>query len=210
MPISPTQDTMSAKGMQGGFIDPVFDSQSVFDSLMNAMARPGSIVAIKDCASAPDPIVPAVAAIVQTLCDSDTPVWLDAKCSGSEELRTWIAFYTGASIVDHNADGHFLVVSDASAIPNLSGLAQGSQQYPDRSTTLIVQVDSLETGGPINLTGPGVNGTAAITINSLPPYFVSQWHENQKRYPCGVDIIFASPNAVVCLPRTTTISVKEA
>ena len=60
----------------GGFQEPVFEAQAVFRSLMDCMARPGTIGHVAASVLPPKPLSPAAGAVALTLCDHDTPVWL--------------------------------------------------------------------------------------------------------------------------------------
>ncbi|TIL83553.1 MAG: phosphonate C-P lyase system protein PhnH, partial [Mesorhizobium sp.] len=85
-----------------------------------------------------------------------------------------------------------------------------TQDYPDRSTTLILQVSDLVSGTPLLLEGPGIETTGTIAPAQMPRHFVEQWNQNNQRFPRGVDIILATPEGVACLPRTTRIKTMEA
>src|SRR5258708_9751103 len=82
------------------FTDPVRESQRVFRSVMDAMARPGMIVAIAGLAQAPQPLGLAAAAVALTLIDYETPVWLDPALAQSPEVAAWLRFHTGALLAD--------------------------------------------------------------------------------------------------------------
>ncbi|MGY4355461.1 phosphonate C-P lyase system protein PhnH [Bradyrhizobium sp. i1.7.7] len=62
-----------------GFVDKVLSAQSTFRSVMDAMARPGSVQRIVPMAGAPAPTMRGTAAIALTLFDHDTPLWLDER-----------------------------------------------------------------------------------------------------------------------------------
>ena len=51
-----------SEAYSGGFAEPVFDSQSTFKAVMDAMARPGSIGTIHAVAAPPLPMGPAAGA----------------------------------------------------------------------------------------------------------------------------------------------------
>ena len=67
--------------LPAGFADKVLSAQSTFRSVMDAMARPGTIQRIAVAAGTPSPLMRGAAAIALTLFDHDTPVWLDAAMS---------------------------------------------------------------------------------------------------------------------------------
>lgn len=191
--------------IDGAFEHPVFDAQAAFRAVMDAMARPGSIQPLLRLPRPPAPLSPVAGALALALCDHDTPVWLDAQLSAAEAVRGWLEFHTGAPLVRSPADAHFAFASNPAELPALEGFTQGSQDYPDRSATIVLQVASLTSGAPLTLNGPGIETTASIAPSPLPRHFVEQWKQNRARFPRGVDVILAGPDAVVCLPRTVRI-----
>ncbi len=200
---------MSAAASQsvfrGGLSDPVLDAQSVFRQIMDALARPGSRRAIAAFTAPPAPLSPCVGAIAATLFDGDTNIWLDPQLARRSEVVGWLTFHTAAPVVEQAFDARFAIVDGAEALPSLEAFAQGTQDYPDRSTTIILQVESLEGGAPLSLSGPGIKDRAAIAPSGLPPHFCEQWAGNRSRFPRGVDMILAATDGVIGLPRTTVI-----
>jgi alpha-D-ribose 1-methylphosphonate 5-triphosphate synthase subunit PhnH len=184
----------------------VFAAQSVFRKVMDATARPGSIHAVAPAAGAPASLSPAAAAIALTLCDHDTPVWLDARLASSGAVASWLRFQTGCSIATDPAQSAFALLSDAAAAPPFEQFALGTQDYPDRSTTLILQVASL-TGGPeLTLSGPGIRGTASLCATSLPQDFMARQAANRALFPRGVDLLLVAGHELAALPRTTIVA----
>lgn len=205
-----TDHLSDAGSMDGGFSNPVFDAQLVFDRIMYALSRPGTVTVLPKLARAPSPVLPATAAIVQTLCDADTEIWMDAAIKENSEVKAWVNFHTGAPSATRFDDAQFAIVSNADDCADLAAFAQGTQEYPDRSATLIIQVEAITEDGDLLLHGPGIKDRTAIGVRDLPPQFLKQWHHNNQQFPRGVDVIFASPDALVCLPRTTKIREREA
>jgi alpha-D-ribose 1-methylphosphonate 5-triphosphate synthase subunit PhnH len=196
--------------IDGGFADPVFDAQAVFKAVMDAMARPGTMSAVRPLAAPPQPLSPMAAAIALALCDHDTALWLDPALQGSAAVRSYLAFHTGAPAANTPSDAVFALVSSPAELMALENFAQGEQEYPDRSTTLIFQVDSLSSGSVLSLQGPGIETTDAIAPWPMPRHFAEQWKQNHARFPRGVDVILAAPDGIACLPRTTRIRMMEA
>ncbi len=193
----------------GGFARPVFEAQAVFRAVMDALARPGTVHTVAAPTQPPRPLSPMAAAVALTLCDSDTPVWLDPALQNAEAARSWLGFHTGAPPAHTPSEAHFALVTEPASLMSLENFAQGTQEYPDRSTTLILQVVGLATGDNLLLRGPGIEHTALIAPAPLPRHFVEQWKQNRARFPRGVDIILAAPEGIACLPRTTRIRLSE-
>ncbi|GAB4359145.1 MAG: phosphonate C-P lyase system protein PhnH [Oricola sp.] len=195
--------------VEGGFGDPVFAAQSVFRAVMDAMARPGTVHAIVTDVRPPAPLNAAAGAVALTLADADTPIWLGTALARSEAVTGWLGFHTGAPFTDTASDATFALLVDPASMPPLSGFAPGTQDYPDRSTTLILQVETLTEGELLTISGPGIRTTHTIAPRPLPGHFEMQWRENGALYPRGIDIILAAPDAVACLPRTARIAGQE-
>lgn len=196
--------------VEGGFADPVFAAQTVFRAVMDAMARPGTVRRIETDVRPPAPLNAAAAAVMLTLADADTPIWLGPDLAREEAVRGWLAFQTGASLTTLPSDAAFAIVANTAATPTLTGFALGTQEYPDRSTTLILQVDALTGGDVLTLSGPGIETTRTLAPRPLPGHFGMQWREVNALYPRGLDLILAAPDAVACLPRTVRIGEKGA
>jgi alpha-D-ribose 1-methylphosphonate 5-triphosphate synthase subunit PhnH len=195
--------------IEGGFADAALGSQRVFRAIMDAMAMPGTIQPLAALATPPAPLHPVAGAVTLTLIDADTPVWLDPPLAKAAAVREWLGFQTGAPIADILAEAHFALIADPTAMPSLENFAQGSQNYPDRSATLILQVEDLEAGDRLLLEGPGIETSRAFAPRPLPRHFAEQWRQNNARFPRGVDLLLAGPSGVAALPRTTRIQMKE-
>ena len=145
------------------------------------------------------------AALVAALCDADTPVWLDDRLRGNEDIAGWIGFHAGAPVAAEPGAAQFAIIADPQTMPALERFAPGSQEYPDRSATIILQIDTLQEGSPLVLTGPGIETTASIAPAPMPPMFVQQWQANRALSPRGIDVVLATADAVAGLPRSVMI-----
>jgi alpha-D-ribose 1-methylphosphonate 5-triphosphate synthase subunit PhnH len=190
---------------EGGFADPVSASQTVFRALMDAMARPGTVQAMPDVTAPPAPLSASAAALIATLADADTPVWLDAALARASAVKDWIVFHTGAPVVSNPSDAAFALVAAPQNLSALNGFSLGTQEYPDRSTTIILQVSTLCKGAGLTLEGPGIKGQARVAPDPLPQHFENQWRANRAAFPRGIDLILAAPGCVAALPRSTRL-----
>jgi alpha-D-ribose 1-methylphosphonate 5-triphosphate synthase subunit PhnH len=179
----------------------VRQSQWVFRRAIEAMASPGRVAALRSGLSPPAPLNGPAAALLLTLCDYETPVWLDTPLAENAVISTFLRFHTGASLVSSPVDAAFAAVADPTAMPHLSQFSQGTAAYPDRSTTLIVQVHAFAAEGWW-LEGPGIRDAVRFSAAPLPVDFVDQLRANRATFPCGVDILFATHDAIVALPRS--------
>lgn len=186
---------MQADTLSGGFDVPAIAAAHAFRSVMTAMARPGTLMTI-DGARPPAPLSAAAGAVLLTLCDTDTPVYL-AGAIDCADVRGWLAFHTGAPLVGPS-HAMFAVGTWPDLAP-LSAFPIGTSEYPDRSATLIVDCPDLaETG--MTLSGPGIRSTASL---SLPE--TAAFQANTLLFPLGLDFIFTSGNRLAALPRTTEV-----
>lgn len=195
---------MSVDALSGGFADPVTEAQAVFRAVLGVLSRPGTIAALVPGVRPPPPLNAGAAAVLASLADQDTPVHLDAALAAEPAVATWIGFHTGAPVIDDPAAATFAVIADPAAMPALSRFRLGTDEYPDRSTTIVLQVADIS-GAALSLEGPGIDGTAHLAPHPLPANFVEQLRANRGLYPRGVDLIFATDDSLAALPRSTRV-----
>src|SRR5436853_6167059 len=99
-----------------GFAEPVLATQTTFRTVMDAMARPGSVRRLAGIA-APTPLSPTAAAIALTLVDYETPFWLDAPLAAASEVARFISFPTGARLTTDPAAAAFAFVAGPFTMP---------------------------------------------------------------------------------------------
>ncbi|MEG4642679.1 phosphonate C-P lyase system protein PhnH [Paracoccus sp. APAP_BH8] len=181
--------------LTGGFADPSTQSAHAFRALLEAMARPGRIFAVQG-ARPPAPISVAAGVALLTLTDATTPLHL-AGAADCEALRGWIGFHTGAPLVA--ADQAQFALGRWDALQPVSRFRIGEPSYPDRSATLIVDLDRLEAEGA-RLTGPGIETEARL---SLPE--TAAFRANRALFPLGLDCILTCGARLAALPRSTIV-----
>jgi alpha-D-ribose 1-methylphosphonate 5-triphosphate synthase subunit PhnH len=186
------------------FADPVFDSQTVFRAILYAMAHPGSVREAAVALDPPPPLAPATAGACLALFDSETPVWLQAR---GDAVPDYLRFHCDCPIVDAPGAARFAVVHDVAAMPVLQAFDPGTDEFPDRSATVIVQVLDLIEGEGVVLSGPGIRNRARLDVRGLRADFWDEWRDNTRRFPRGVDVIFTAGTRLAALPRTTQIEV---
>ena len=203
-----TATPIEAATLRPGFADPVQHAQQSFRLILEAMSRPGSLTELTCPLEPPQPFGPATAATALTLFDSDTRVWLD-PAAHSEEAAAFLRFHCGCPLTDTPGEADFAVCL---AWPeDFGNFAQGEPEYPDRSTTLIVQVDSLDKVDSLNgedglvLSGPGIAERERLRVSPLPPDFTARWSRNRAGFPLGVDLILTADRTFCGLPRSLTV-----
>lgn len=199
-------------GQMTGFTDPAIESQQAFRSVMDALARPASVQMLATNVRAPAPLSDELATIALTLADNDVTLWLDAPLRASAEVAQFLRFHTGALLVDEPGDADFALVSTPESCPPLSAFRQGTAQFPEQSTTIVLQATSLTAAGGLRFRGPGVAADAEgdtadaeglLGAQPLPENFSTQIALNRAQFPLGVDLIFVAPGAVSALPRSS-------
>lgn len=191
--------------MAPGFADPVGNAQAVFRTAMDSMARPGRPLPISPNITPPAPLSAPAAALLLTLCDYETPIWLDTALAVTPSVCAFLRFHTGARIVAAPKEAAFAVINDAPNMPPLAQFAQGTAAYPDRSTTLIIAVRSLNATG-WTLEGPGICGQVEFSAALLPRDFAGQVRANRAQFPKGVDVLLVAENSIAALPRSVSLT----
>jgi alpha-D-ribose 1-methylphosphonate 5-triphosphate synthase subunit PhnH len=192
--------------LPAGFADKVLSAQSTFRSVMDAMARPGSVEQIVAAAGTPAAMMRGTAAIALTLFDHDTPVWLDPAMSETSEVTKWLKFHSGAPVIPDSSICHFALIGDPRSLPALDRFAFGSNEYPDRSTMLILQVESLTQGPAFELRGPGIDGSALLQAIIQPADLFERLAVNAALFPRGIDVVLVHDDCIVAIPRTTRLA----
>jgi alpha-D-ribose 1-methylphosphonate 5-triphosphate synthase subunit PhnH len=93
----------------------------------------------------------------------------------------------------------------ALSLPDFGGLPSGTDEMPETSVTVILQVVSLAAGRRLALEGPGLREPRPVAVDGLPADFVAIWQRNHQLYPRGVDLILCAGNQLTALPRSVCI-----
>ena len=192
------------EGQQSGFIDASRDSARCFRTLLDALSRPGRVLEF----SVPHPSVgelhPASILVALTLTDHESPIWLDQTLN-SDPVKEFIRFHCGAPIIEDPSQasfGFFASYPDFGSLPEFN---IGTPDYPDCSTTLILQVDGFEAEINSILKGPGIKDTQEFGVKGLGNNFWEWQATNQNMFPLGLDVIFTSGHQVAALPRSVRV-----
>nr|WP_295892583.1 phosphonate C-P lyase system protein PhnH [uncultured Devosia sp.] len=193
-------------GLDGGFADPVLQSQTAFRAVMDALANPGTAQKLVTPPSIRSSISTELASILLTVSDHDTGIWLDDVLRADADVLEFVKFHSGAPVVREPGRAVFAFATGADHLPRFDQFNLGTQEYPDRSTTIVLAVPALTGGAELIMRGPGIRDHGHISSVGLPGDFVAQWADNRELFPRGIDLLLVADGAVMGLPRSTRIT----
>ncbi|OYU48456.1 MAG: phosphonate C-P lyase system protein PhnH [Rhizobiales bacterium PAR1] len=185
-----------------GFDQPVAQSQATFRAVMQALANPGRLIAFRSTLDTDTPLPVNAAALGLALLDFEVTFHLAPSLSAGS-VADYLRFHTGARAAKTTQDAALAFLDLAKDTLCLADYAQGTPDYPDRSTTLIALSTRAETG--MAIAGPGIKAVGTLGIAPLPADFTVQWAANRAGFPLGVDILFVTEEGFIGLPRSTRI-----
>lgn len=213
---APTHPAALAPGLE----DPTRDSQQVFRAALEALARPGTPQAVAGPAGAPGALGPALAGVLLTLLDAESPVHLAGDLGEDDDVRTHLSFHTGAPLVEDAARADMIVAAPAD-VPRLGGLSLGTDEAPHRSATVIIDARGTGTGAgtatdfdtstpALEATGPGIESTVLLRMPWARPGLLEERAQLAELFPRGVDLLVVAESTILGLPRTTRLRTAAA
>lgn len=208
--------------MTTGFADPVHGAQRAFRTLLDAMARPGRVLAFPpraiDGVEPPAGMSRGVAITLITLLDAETTVALHGDMA-RESSAAYLRFHTGVAVLDadQRLDAAHAVVNETDASSALvDGLALGTDDIPQDGCTLIVQVsggidnaEPLPGASLLTLRGPGIESVQTLAVTGLSPSFWRRRIALEPLFPCGVDLLLVCGDKVAAVPRSTHVTFED-
>ena len=191
------------------FADPVDDAQSVFRAVMDAMARPGSPQTLGQTLAPPAPLSRGAGAIALALLDYESAFWLDETLARAPDVAQWLRFHTGAPLARDAKDATFAFLADAANVADFETFALGSAEYPDRSTTLVLQVARFAGFEVMTLRGPGIAGEDKFAVSPCPTDLAARLQRNHALFPRGLDLLLVTTDAVAAIPRSTRVTLGD-
>jgi len=190
-------------GVGPGFADSVFESQAAFRGCLDALATPGTVVSLGAGLASLPGLDAASSALLLALLDQDTRLWLSPTAAAGRTAAN-LKFHTGCSLAASPGEADFALIAGVGELAPLEAFSAGSEEYPERSATLVLQVPAILEGG-WRLTGPGIRGEARLSVPALGDAFLPQWERNRARFPRGIDLFLSCGERLCGLPRTTRI-----
>ncbi|TQI78513.1 methylphosphonate degradation complex subunit PhnH [Serratia fonticola] len=185
-----------------GFNHPIEQSQQAFRLILKALSEPGVTVTLQDSPTW-GALNAASTAVLLTLADQETPLQLCTELK-SEQVLTNIRFHTGAPLATRQEEVCLALSGPQLQPADLNTLPHGSEISPEFSATLVVQINALEGGNPLRLSGPGIEKQREISP-LLPPALRDYLLERPQRFPLGLDIVLTCGEHLLALPRTTRV-----
>ncbi len=176
------------------------NQQRVFRRLLDAMARPGTIVTLSpwiESSSAHMAVLATLADAEVTLADADGLIdevawrFLDCRRGDLASARFVLAAGSRAPAADFT--------------PQI-----GTLTSPELGATLILTVEGLgQSGSLYSLSGPGIAGHIEVRFGTLHKAWIERRSAWNRFFPMGVDMVLADQTYVLALPRTTRLAQTE-
>ena len=183
-------------------LEPIWQApvqQQVYRELLDAFSYPGQVKKLNALIADHH----ALHALLATLLDGESRL---ADTTGQLKATHWSLLQAQNFAVEQ---AQFIVADGKQSTelhPNLGSLAS-----PEHGATLSLMVEGFYSHGhavSLQLKGPGIATTTMLDVEGLNQQWLEQRAQWNQHFPLGVDIILASPNAIVALPRTTHIQVQ--
>lgn len=195
---------LGADMSNAGFADPVHGPQIAFRAVLQALAQPATPRQMIAGVPALGTMSAAASSILLALCDQDTTIWLDPALTQDAQINDFIRFHTGSPCTRDPGKADFAFVSDPGLLPPLQNFAQGLPDYPERSTTIVLQTAALR-ADEFSWRGPGLKGEVDFSFAPIPQGFAEQWRGNNASFPLGVDLLVVCGDQMAGLPRSLRI-----
>lgn len=179
-----------------------------FRAILDAFAKPGQQVTVPQVADKPAALQSASVVLALDLCDYQSPVWLSPRIN-HHDVRSFLRFHTGAPIVANPLEAHFAFADCEEFAQHFRTFNKGSDEYPDRSVTLVLQATSFEAPQRVRLEGPGIKSHAELAVAGFGPREWDLLSDDLILFPLGVDVAFVSETKLIGLPRSTRITLLE-
>ncbi|MBC2762656.1 MAG: phosphonate C-P lyase system protein PhnH [ANME-2 cluster archaeon] len=204
--------------------DVTFDSQMIFRSLLDAMARPGSIVVLPDINITSPAMNRYPLLLLMTLLDHEVSFCVlghsDANVNvniNQQAVAEYLRSNTGSN-ESALRDADFILVCEGSSQGLIRRVKLGTLEYPDESATVVYDVCSIGDRGYdgddlhdeymlLELSGPGIAGKCMVAISGMEQAEIEDVLA-MRDYPLGIDAILSDRDGkMACIPRSTSLRV---
>lgn len=181
----------------------VHTTQQVYRQLVNVASRPGHIERITEEVKNYSDFSDAALLICTTLFDNEISFF-----STDKTMRKELKVLTGGTPNKDYTSVDFIVSKEADLKETyFTDVMHGVLISPEKSTSLIIEMDSIGEGHTYRLTGPGIKDATDLQL-SLSNEWIELRNDVCKEFPLGIDLILTDQNNnVIMIPRTTKVEV---
>lgn len=181
----------------------IHQTQQHYRQLIDIFSYPGKMLQSNETVNNYSTYCNATLMTAMTLLDNEVTFHTALKSDGQE-----IATLTGGEFTSEVNRSDYVIVKEKDLSAAIFEDVQiGKLASPEKSATLIVELENLEAGNIYRLSGPGIKETAMIQI-SLDHKWMDRRNEKCKEYPLGIDLILIDDeNNMMSIPRTTKVEV---
>ena len=171
-----------------------------FRVILQAMSHPGKVYRLPEFEKEETAIIE----LLSCLLDNEVGV----AVLGDQALAKNLTQYTNCRLVACT-EADFVIVGSLAESRDITGVKQGSLEYPDSGSTILYLVDGLsEEEGGVVISGPGVKDKNSLRISGFTAAEVASLQQLNNQFPLGVDAIFFVPRRngqIACIPRSAQI-----
>lgn len=197
------------------YFDEVFDTQTAFRSIMQALARPGQLQkldAMKKL-NPPKPLNAATACIGLTLMSQDSLFHVEEQ--QFPQGKEYFSVNTSARFCEIS-EAAFLYIQGQDSTATIAKAHTGLLEYPETSATVIIDVmamseEPMADALALNMQGPGVLDEKTVFIKGINPEILGMIQAKNGEYPLGIDVFMTDKkNQVLGIPRTNQFKWKSS
>jgi alpha-D-ribose 1-methylphosphonate 5-triphosphate synthase subunit PhnH len=186
-------------------------SQGAFRSLLDAVARPGTLVPLPE-ATLPATVPPA---LVLPLALADVGVGIEVV---GPDAGRWLDLVTAATGARHRPLEAAEIVVDLGDDPRatITSVRRGRTEAPEEAARLALGCRRITAGHTpgcdvlVELQGPGIPGARRVALDGVPTAALRALRDVNRSFPVGVDTwLVADDHQVVGLPRSTRITLLD-
>lgn len=181
----------------------VHTTQQIYRQLINAASRPGHVEIITEDVKNYTGFSNAALLTAMTLFDNEISFY-----SADKTMRQELKVLTGGLPNKDYSSADFLVTKEADLKAEyFKEVMKGVLISPEKSATLLIDIESIGKGQAYRLSGPGIKESTDIQL-SFPSSWFALRNEVCKEFPLGIDLILTDKeNNTVVIPRTTKVEV---
>lgn len=125
-------------------------------------------------------------------------------CSDTLDFEI-VAALTGAG--EKSVEKAEYLFSEKADLGLLQRAKVGSGESPEGGATIIFGCETMDSGVPVVLSGPGIDGLKTVFL-PVDRFLIDCFLEKNREFPLGVDLFLVDPtNRIMGLPRTVKIEV---